>query len=131
MKILESQNRLQALFFPLGATINMDGTALYQGVATVFIAQVYGMDLSLAQQITVVFMAVLASIGTAPVPGVGIIMLIIILKSVGVPEQGIALILGIDRILDMCRTITNVTGDAAGAVIIANSENELIATKQE
>lgn len=122
---------ITSFVLPLGATINMDGTALYQGVATVFIAQVYGMDLSLAQQITVVFMAVLASIGTAPVPGVGIIMLIIILKSVGVPEQGIALILGIDRILDMCRTITNVTGDAAGAVIIANSENELIATKQE
>ncbi len=117
---------IASFVLPLGATINMDGTALYQGVATVFIAQVYGMDLNLAQQITVVFMAVLASIGTAPVPGVGIIMLIIILKSVGVPEQGIALILGIDRILDMCRTITNVTGDAAGAVIIAQSEKELI-----
>lgn len=120
---------ITSFVLPLGATINMDGTALYQGVATVFIAQVYGMDLSLAQQITVVFMAVLASIGTAPVPGVGIIMLIIILNSVGVPEQGIALILGIDRILDMCRTITNTTGDAAGAVIVANSENELIETK--
>ncbi|KAA0262996.1 MAG: dicarboxylate/amino acid:cation symporter, partial [Chlorobiota bacterium] len=121
---------ITSFVLPLGATINMDGTALYQGVATVFIAQVYGMDLSLAQQITVVFMAVLASIGTAPVPGVGIIMLIIILKSVGVPETGIALILGIDRILDMCRTITNVTGDAAGTVIIANSEKELIETNQ-
>lgn len=122
---------ITSFVLPLGATINMDGTALYQGVATVFIAQVYGMDLNLAQQITIVFMAVLASIGTAPVPGVGIIMLIIILKSVGVPEQGIALILGIDRILDMCRTITNVTGDSAGAVIIAHSENEIIETKQE
>jgi len=121
---------ITSFVLPLGATINMDGTALYQGVATVFIAQVYGMDLTIAQQITVVFMAVLASIGTAPVPGVGIIMLIIILKSVGVPESGIALILGIDRILDMCRTITNVTGDAAGAVIIANSEKELIETNQ-
>ncbi len=121
---------ITSFVLPLGATINMDGTALYQGVATVFIAQVYGMDLTLAQQITVVFMAVLASIGTAPVPGVGIIMLIIILKSVGVPETGIALILGIDRILDMCRTITNVTGDAAGTVIIANSEKELIETNQ-
>ncbi len=121
---------ITSFVLPLGATINMDGTALYQGVATVFIAQVYGMDLSLAQQITVVFMAVLASIGTAPVPGVGIIMLIIILKSVGVPEQGIALILGIDRILDMCRTVTNVTGDAAGAVIVAHSERELTETNQ-
>jgi Na+/H+-dicarboxylate symporter len=117
---------ITSFVLPLGATVNMDGTALYQGVATVFIAQVYGMDLSLAQQITIVFMAVLASIGTAPVPGVGLIMLIIILKSVGVPEQGIALILGIDRILDMCRTITNVTGDAAGAVIVAHSEKELM-----
>ncbi|KAB2909470.1 MAG: dicarboxylate/amino acid:cation symporter [Ignavibacteriales bacterium] len=119
---------ITSFVLPLGATINMDGTALYQGVATVFIAQVYGMDLTIAQQITVVFMAVLASIGTAPVPGVGIIMLIIILKSVGVPEQGIALILGIDRILDMSRTITNVTGDASAAVIIANSEKELTET---
>ncbi len=103
----------------------MDGTALYQGVAAVFIAQVFGIELNLVQQLTVVFMAVLASIGTAPVPGVGIIMLVIILKSVNIPQEGIALILGVDRILDMCRTITNVTGDATGAVLIATSENEI------
>lgn len=109
---------------PLGATINMDGTALYQGVAAVFIAQVFGMDLSLMQQITIVFTAVLASIGTAPVPGVGLIMMIIILKSVGIPQEGIALILGVDRILDMSRTITNVTGDALAATIIATGEKE-------
>ncbi|MBN1447579.1 MAG: dicarboxylate/amino acid:cation symporter [Bacteroidetes bacterium] len=107
---------------PLGATINMDGTALYQGVAAVFIAQVYGMDLSLTQQLTVVLTATLASIGTAPVPGVGIIMLIIVLRSVGVPETGIALILGVDRILDMCRTITNVTSDATATMIVASTE---------
>lgn len=107
---------------PLGATINMDGTALYQGVAAVFIAQVYGMDLSITQQLTVVLTATLASIGTAPVPGVGIIMLIIVLRSVGVPETGIALILGVDRILDMCRTITNVTSDATATMIISSTE---------
>ncbi len=110
---------------PLGATINMDGTALYQGVATVFIAQVYGMDLGIIEQLMVVLTAVLASIGTAPVPGVGIIMLIIVLKAVHVPEEGIALILGVDRILDMCRTVTNITGDATVSTIIAQSEGEL------
>ena len=111
---------------PLGATINMDGTALYQGVAAVFIAQVFGMDLNLMQQLTIVLTATLASIGTAPVPGVGIIMLIIVLKSVGIPEEGIALILGIDRILDMCRTVTNVTGDASITVAVASSEGEIL-----
>lgn len=117
---------ITSFVLPLGATINMDGTALYQGVAAVFIAQVFGMELTLVQQLTIIFTATLASIGTAPVPGVGIIMLIIVLKSVGIPEEGIALILGVDRILDMCRTVTNVTGDAAGAVIIASSEKEIL-----
>jgi len=107
---------------PLGATINMDGTALYQGIATIFIAQIYGMDLSYVQQISIVLTAVLASIGTAPVPGVGLIMLVMILQSVNVPAEGIALILGVDRILDMLRTITNVTGDAAVTVAIAGPE---------
>ncbi len=110
---------------PLGATVNMDGTALYQGVATLFIAQVYGMDLTLGQQLTVVLTATLASIGTAPVPAVGIIMLLIVLRSVGVPEEGIALILGVDRFLDMCRTVPNITGDAAGSVIVASTEGVL------
>lgn len=118
---------ITSFVLPLGATVNMDGTALYQGVAAVFIAQVFGMELTFVQQLTIIFTATLASIGTAPVPGVGIIMLVIILKSVGIPEEGIALILGIDRLLDMCRTVTNVTGDAAGAVIIASSENEIMA----
>lgn len=110
---------------PLGATINMDGTSMYQGVAAVFIAQVYGLDLSLTEQLTIVFTALLASIGTAPVPGVGLIMLVIVLRSVNIPEQGIALILGVDRILDMCRTATNVTGDAAIASVIAKQEGLL------
>jgi Na+/H+-dicarboxylate symporter len=115
---------ITSFVLPLGATINMDGTALYQGVAAVFIAQVFGFELNLTQQLTIVFTAVLASIGTAPVPGVGIIMLIIILRSVGIPQEGIALILGVDRILDMCRTVVNITGDTVVAAVIATSEKE-------
>ena len=110
---------------PLGATINMDGTALYQAVATLFIAQAFNLDLGLGAQVTIVLTAVLASIGTAAVPGAGIIMLVIILEAVGVPAAGIALILGVDRILDMCRTVTNVTGDATVACVVAQSEGQL------
>jgi proton glutamate symport protein len=110
---------------PLGATINMDGTALLQGVAAAFLAQIYGMDLSLSQQMTVVLTATLASIGTAGIPGAGIVMLAIVLDSVGIPLQGIAIILGVDRFLDMCRTVTNVTGDATCAVVVAATEGQL------
>lgn len=109
---------------PLGATINMDGTAIMQGVATVFIAQVYGADLTIAELLTVVLTAVLASIGTAGVPGVGLIMLAMVLQSVGLPVEGIGLILGIDRLLDMARTAVNITGDAACAVIVSESEKK-------
>lgn len=109
---------------PLGATINMDGTALYQGVAAVFIAQVYGMDLSLGQQALIVLTATLASVGAAGVPGVGMITLALVLKTIGVPLEGIALILGVDRLLDMCRTAVNVTGDASCAAVVAASEGE-------
>lgn len=119
---LKVPKRISGFVLPLGATINMDGTALYQGVAAVFIAQVYGIDLSITDQLTIVLTAVLASIGTAPVPGVGIIMLVMILQSVHIPPQGIALILGVDRILDMARTISNISGDAAVAVAISDSE---------
>ena len=119
---LEVSEEVSAFVLPLGATINMDGTALYQAVAAVFIAQTLGMDLALGAQLTIVFTAVLASIGTAAVPGAGIIMLIIILEAVGVPSAGIALILGVDRILDMMRTVTNVTGDASVAVAVHASE---------
>ncbi len=115
---------------PVGATINMDGTALYQGVAAAFIAQMYGMDLTIGQQLTIVLTATLASIGTAAVPGVGIVMLVIVLDAVGIPLEGIAVILGVDRILDMCRTSCNVTGDCMVASVIAASENEL-ATEEE
>ena len=109
---------------PLGATINMDGTAIMQGVATVFIAQVYGVDLTVTQIITVVLTATLASIGTASVPGVGLVMLTMVLKSVGLPVEGIGLILGVDRLLDMLRTAVNATGDAACAVMITKSEEK-------
>lgn len=117
--------KITSFVLPLGATINMDGTSMYQAVATVFIAQVYGFDLGLTEQLTILFTAVLASIGTAPVPGVGLIMLIIVLRSVNVPEEGIALILGIDRFLDMCRTVPNIVGDATVATIIAKQEGVL------
>lgn len=117
------KKEISGFVLPLGATINMDGTALYQGVAAIFISQVYGMDLSIAQQLTIILTAVLASIGTAPVPGVGIIMLVMILHSVGIPAEGIALILGVDRILDMLRTVANITGDTAVAIAVGNMEN--------
>ena len=107
----------------------MDGTALYQAVAAVFIAQTLNMSLDLSAQLTIVLTTVLASIGTAAVPGAGIVMLIIILESVGVPSEGIAIILGVDRILDMIRTTVNVTGDATVSVIIAQSENKLTKIK--
>jgi Na+/H+-dicarboxylate symporter len=116
---------------PLGATINMDGTAIMQGVATIFIAQVYGIDLSLEQLITVVLTAVLASIGTAGVPGVGLIMLAMVLSSVGLPVEGIGLILGIDRLLDMTRTAVNISGDAACALAIGESEKRRTIKEQK
>ncbi|MBW8040921.1 MAG: dicarboxylate/amino acid:cation symporter [Planctomycetes bacterium] len=110
---------------PLGATINMDGTALYHGVSTVFITQVYGLSLTPVQQLTIVLTALLASIGTAGTPGAGVITLAIVLKSIGVPLEGIALIWGVERILDMCRSVVNVTGDASCAVVVASTEREL------
>ncbi len=116
---------VSSFVLPLGATINMDGTALYQAVAAVFIAQALGLGLDLGAQLTIILTAVLASIGTAAVPGAGIIMLVIILEAVGVPSSGIALILGVDRILDMMRTVTNITGDATVACVVAASEGQL------
>ena len=116
---------VSSFVLPLGATINMDGTALYQAVAAVFIAQTLGLGLDLSAQLTIILTAVLASIGTAAVPGAGIIMLVIILEAVGIPSAGIALILGVDRILDMMRTVTNITGDASVAMVVASTENQL------
>ncbi|MFO7732692.1 MAG: dicarboxylate/amino acid:cation symporter [Candidatus Aminicenantes bacterium] len=116
---------VSSFVLPLGATINMNGTALYQGVTAVFIAQVYGMNLGLGDQLTIVLTATLASIGTAGAPAMGVLMLVIVLKQVGIPLEGIALILGVERILDMARTTMNITGDIAAAVVIAHSEGEL------
>lgn len=124
-KNLGVNEEISSFVLPLGATINMDGTALYQAVAAVFIAQTLGLGLDVGAQITIVLTAVLASIGTAAVPSAGIVMLVIILESVNVPAAGIALILGVDRILDMLRTVTNVTGDLTVSVMIASTENAL------
>ncbi|ANT58728.1 dicarboxylate/amino acid:cation symporter [Bacillus pumilus] len=123
-KKLKVPEPISSFVQPLGATINMDGTAIMQGVATIFIAQVFGVELTLIQMLTVVLTAVLASIGTAGVPGVGLIMLAMVLNSVGLPVEGIGLILGIDRLLDMARTVVNITGDAACAVIVAETEKK-------
>ena len=108
---------------PVGATLNMDGTALYQGVAVVFIAQVMGVDLSLGQQLSIVMLATLAAIGSPGIPGGSLVFLIMVLQSVGVPATGIALILGVDRLLDMCRTVANITGDAVVAAAVDRMEN--------
>ncbi len=118
------KKEITGFVLPLGATVNMDGTSLYQAVAAVFLAQIYGMDLSLGQQMTIILTATLASIGSAAVPGAGLIMLVIVLNSVGVPTEGIALIFAVDRPLDMLRTVVNVTGDAAVACVVANSESK-------
>ncbi|MFT5453160.1 MAG: Na+/H+-dicarboxylate symporter [Enterobacterales bacterium] len=124
-KRLGVKNSTASFTVPLGATINMDGTAIMQGIATVFIAQVYQIDLNFIQYLTIILTAVLASIGTAAVPGVGLITLAMVLQQVGLPVQGIALIIGVDRLLDMVRTVINVTGDATVSCIIAKSEGNL------
>ncbi len=117
-------NKITGFTMPLGATINMDGTALYECVAVVFIAQAYGIDLSIAQQITVVITALLAAIGAAGIPMAGLVMMTVVLNAVGLPLEGIGLILAVDRILDMFRTATNVYGDTCCALVIAKSEGE-------
>ena len=118
-------NSVASFTVPFGATINMDGTAIMQGVATVFIANVYGVELGMSGYLTVILMSVLASIGTAGVPGVGLIMLSMVFVQVGLPVEGIGLILGVDRLLDMTRTAVNVTGDAVVTCVVAKSEDEL------
>ena len=117
--------KVASFVLPLGATINMDGTALYQGVSVLFVAQLYGVELTVAQMGTIILTATLASIGTAGVPGAGLIMLSLVLTSVGLPLEGVALVAGIDRILDMARTCVNVIGDGSAAVVVAATENEL------
>jgi len=124
-KRLGVHNSVAGFTVPLGATINMDGTAIMQGVATIFIAQAYGDDLSAGALFGVVLTAILASIGTAGVPGVGLITLALVLEQAGLPVEGIALIIGVDRLLDMLRTVINVTGDAVASVVVAKSEGQL------
>jgi Na+/H+-dicarboxylate symporter len=119
------EEEISSFVLPIGATVNMDGTSLYQGVAVVFLAQFHMIDLTLVQQITIVLTATLASIGSAAVPSAGLIMLIIVLESVGLNPAWIAIIFPVDRILDMCRTVVNVTGDAAVTTVIASTENRL------
>lgn len=116
---------ISSFTIPLGATINMDGTAIMQGVAAIFIAQIFGCNLSFNQQIMIVLTSTLSSIGTAGVPSAGVVMLTMVFQQIGLPMEGIALILSVDRIVDMFRTATNITGDAVCTVIVANSENEL------
>lgn len=128
---LGAKKEIASFILPLGATINMDGTAIYQGVSAVFIAQVFGIDLTISQMITIVLTATLASIGTAGVPGSGMIMLAMVLESVGLPLEGIALIAGIDRILDMGRTTINITGDAACTICVAAGEKKREARKAQ
>ncbi|PSW03670.1 dicarboxylate/amino acid:cation symporter [Photobacterium lipolyticum] len=124
-KRLGVSNKIASFTVPLGATINMDGTAIMQGVATVFIAQAFNIDLTMSDYLAVIMTATLASIGTAGVPGVGLIMLAMVLNQVGLPIEGIALIMGVDRLLDMIRTAVNITGDSVVTCIVAKSENEM------
>jgi proton glutamate symport protein len=124
-KNLGVSDQVSSFVLPLGATINMDGTSIHQGISAVFIAQAFGLDLTLGQQLTILMTAVLSSIGAAAVPGAGIIMLIIVLEAVGIDPTGLALILAVDRPLDMMRTAVNITGDSAVACVIASSEGEL------
>ncbi len=119
-------NRISSFVLPLGATINMDGTALYECVAAMFIAQAYGVDLSFGQQFVVVITALLVSIGAAGIPMAGLVMMVVILRAVGLPLEGVGLVLAVDRILDMCRTTVNVWSDSCGAVIIARTEGEAL-----
>ena len=130
-KRLGVSNSVASFTVPFGATINMDGTAIMQGVATVFIANVYGIDLEFTQYLVIIGMAVLASIGTAGVPGVGLIMLAMVFNQVGLPVEGIALIIGVDRLLDMMRTAVNITGDAAVTCVVAAGEQAIDRTVTE
>jgi Na+/H+-dicarboxylate symporter len=117
--------KISSFVLPMGTTINMDGTALYQGVTALFVAQAFGIDLVWVDYLTIILTATLASIGTAGVPGAGLVMLTLVLSTVGLPLEGVALIAGIDRILDMARTVVNVSGDLVATTVIAKSENEL------
>ena len=128
---LGASDEISSFVLPLGATINMDGTAIYQGVCAIFIAACYGIQLTFPQMLTVVLTATLASIGTAGVPGAGMVMLAMVLSAVGLPVDGIALVAGVDRIFDMGRTVVNITGDASCAIIVSNSEKKKSAASEK
>lgn len=119
---LGANKSIASFVLPLGATINMDGTAIYQGVCAIFIANVYGIDLTAGQMLMIVLTGTLASVGTAGVPGAGVIMLALVLQTVGLPMEGLALVAGIDRVLDMIRTCLNITGDAAVTIAVSQTE---------
>ena len=121
---LGADKEVASFVLPLGATINMDGTAIYQGVCAVFIASCFGINLTFAQMLTIVLTATLASIGTAGVPGAGMVMLAMVLQSVGLPVEGIALVAGVDRIFDMGRTVVNITGDASCAIVVSRLQRK-------
>lgn len=121
---LGASREVTSFVLPLGATINMDGTAIYQGVCSIFIASCFGIDLDFGQMVTIVLTATLASIGTAGVPGAGMIMLAMVLQSVGLPVEGIALVAGVDRIFDMGRTTVNIIGDASCSIIVSSIEEK-------
>jgi proton glutamate symport protein len=127
---LNVSEEVSSFVLPLGATINMDGTSLYQSVAAVFIAHAMGIELSLGSQLAIVLTAVLASIGSAGVPGAGMVMLVIVLEAAGIPAAGLALIVAPDRPLDMCRTVVNVSGDATVAMVVASTEGEQVGVKK-
>ena len=116
---MKVEEEVSSFVLPIGATINMDGTAVYQAVAAVFIAQTFGLELSLVDQLGIISTATLASIGAAAVPSAGIVMLVIVLAQAGIPEAGLALIFAVDRPLDMCRTVINVSGDATVSMIVS------------
>jgi Na+/H+-dicarboxylate symporter len=126
-----ASNKVTSFVLPLGATINMDGTALYECIGAMFIAQAYGMDLSMMQQLIVVLTALLASIGAAGIPMAGLVMMSVILSAIGLPLEGVGLILAVDRPLDMLRTSVNVWSDSCGTVIIAKSEGEILNYNKE
>ena len=130
-KNLNVSEEVTSFVCPLGATINMDGTSIHQAISAVFIAQAFGQDLTIADQLVIVITATLSSIGAAAVPGAGLIMLVIVLGAVGIDPQGLALIIAIDRPLDMLRTIVNVTGDATVASFVAYTEGENIKFKKD
>jgi Na+/H+-dicarboxylate symporter len=127
---LGADKEVTSFVLPLGATINMDGTAIYQGVCAVFIASCYGINMTFSQMLTIVLTATLASIGTAGVPGAGMVMLAMVLQSVGLPVEGIALVAGVDRIFDMGRTVVNITGDSSCAIIVSELQRRRAARKK-